>query len=61
MLRLNHFWINKNNRIGEEALPQRGWNTLDCDSEYQYSFTTYQGNSKLITEIDRLILQRCNR
>ena len=48
-------FLNKqNNRIGEEVLLQRGWNTLDCDSEYQYSFTILlkENNSKLITEID---------
>ena len=38
----------------EEVLLQRGWNILDCNSEYQYSFTTLVkgSNSKLITEID---------
>lgn len=43
------------NRISEEeVLLQRGWNILDCNSEYQYTFTTLYsgGNGKLITEID---------
>lgn len=53
-VKIKPFLNKQNNRIGEEVLLQRGWNTLDCDSEYQYSFTTLlQGNnSKLITEID---------
>jgi len=38
----------------EEILLQSGWNILDCDGEYQYTFTTIStgNNSKLITEID---------
>lgn len=53
-VKIKPFLNKQNNRVGEEVLLQRGWNTLDCDSEYQYSFTTLlQGNnSKLITEID---------
>lgn len=53
-VKIKPFLNKQNNRIGEEVLLQRGWNTLDCDSDYQYSFTTLlQGNnSKLITEID---------
>lgn len=54
-VKIKPFLNKQNNRLSEkEVLLQRGWNTLDCDSEYQYSFTTLlQGNnSKLITEID---------
>lgn len=54
-VKIKPFVSEKNNSLSDkEVLLQRGWNTLDCDSEYQYSFTTaLQGNnSKLITEID---------
>jgi len=38
----------------EDVLLQKGWNILDCDGEFRYTFTTvFQGNnSKLITEAD---------
>lgn len=38
----------------EEVLLQKGWNILDCDGEFRYTFTTISSgsNSKLITEID---------
>lgn len=45
----------KNLKLSEEdVLLQKGWNILDCDGEFRYTFTTLlQGNnSKLITEID---------
>lgn len=44
-------FLNKENTQNEEVTLKSGWNVLDCNTDYEFSFGLYR-NSNLVTDID---------